>query len=129
MAAVVIAAPVIADALVALGVTAVVASASVIVVEGVKMSVEKAKELVDEAKKKRDNCNCKGLCHIDLRNGLGPSGLFKRHCIKCSSRKEAEERAANHMGYHTPLAHSGHFHPTDGKGRKIPSYHYCYPPF
>ena len=82
-----------------------------------------------KAKRKRDNCNCKGLCHIDLRNPIGPSGLFQRHCIKCSNRKEAEERAANHMGHHPPISHAGHFHPTDGKGRKIPSYHYCYPPF
>ena len=127
--AIALAAPAIADILVAAGVTAVVISASKLIVDGVQISIEKARELAEEARRKRDNCNCKGLCHVDLRNTLGPGGAFKRHCIKCSSRKEAEERAANHMGYHTPIHHTGHFHPADGKGRKIPGYHYCYPPY
>ena len=127
--AIALAAPAIADILVAAGVTAVVISASKLVVDGVQISIEKARELAEEARRKRDNCNCKGLCHVDLRNTLGPGGAFKRHCIKCRSRKEAEERAANHMGYHTPIHHTGHFHPADGKGRKIPGYHYCYPPY
>ena len=109
------------------GITALAVTSTVLIVNGVKMSIEKAKELLEELKKKR--CNCKGLCHIDLRNKEGPSGFFKKHCIKCSNRKKAYEAAANHMGYHTPIEHSGHFHPTDGNGRKIPSYHYCYPPF
>ena len=129
MEAVVLAAPAIADILIAAGLTVVIVSASELVVQGVKVSIENARVLAEEAKRKRDNCNCKGLCHIDLRNPIGPSGLFQRHCIKCSNRKEAEERAANHMGHHPPISHAGHFHPTDGKGRKIPSYHYCYPPF
>ena len=52
--AVVLAAPVVADILIAAGVGAVVLSASKLLVDGVEMTIEKARELAEEARRKRE---------------------------------------------------------------------------
>ena len=63
---------------------------------------------------------------------LGPSGKPMRHFIKHSTRKRAKD-AARDAGKGPPMHHpsprrgDSHYHPVEGKGRKIPGPHHEYP--
>jgi len=61
---------------------------------------------------------------------LGPSGKPKIHNVEHPTRKEAKDAARNE-GKGQPIEHGGsdksHFHPTDAKGKKIPSVHHNFP--
>ncbi len=59
-------------------------------------------------------------------NKIGPSGKPQINTVQKSSRKAAKDAARN-AGKGSPVLHNNpvkgnsHFHPTDGKGKKIPN--------
>ena len=57
-------------------------------------------------------------------NKKGGSGDWRIHNNTAPNRKEAKDRAQKAGHGHPPIDHGDHFHPTDGKGNKIPGSHY-----